>query len=69
LQIEMSLSTEEMACIYAALILVDDDVAVTGDKIASLLKVRPGCAGSHSLSTSVADGQDRGGTFLAGPVR
>jgi len=27
-----------MACIYAALILVDDDVAVTGDKIASLLK-------------------------------
>ncbi|CAJ0961397.1 unnamed protein product, partial [Mesorhabditis belari] len=31
-------SNEELACVYAALILQDDDVAITGDKIATLLK-------------------------------
>ncbi|OQV14374.1 putative 60S acidic ribosomal protein P1 [Hypsibius exemplaris] len=29
---------EELACVYAALVLLDDDVAITGDKIATLLK-------------------------------
>ncbi|XGW23748.1 hypothetical protein V3C99_005734 [Haemonchus contortus] len=29
---------QEMACVYAALILQDDEVAITGDKIATLLK-------------------------------
>eukprot|EP00048_Salpingoeca_helianthica_P001913 m.52731 g.52731 ORF g.52731 m.52731 type:complete len:119 (+) comp11792_c0_seq1:51-407(+) len=31
-------SSSELACTYAALILQDDDVAITGDKIASILK-------------------------------
>jgi len=29
---------EELACVYAALVLLDDDVAITGDKISTLLK-------------------------------
>lgn len=28
----------ELACVYAALILVDDDIAVTGEKIQTILK-------------------------------
>ena len=32
-----SVSKDELACIYAALILVDDDVPVTSEKIATLL--------------------------------
>nr|AAV91405.1 ribosomal protein 7 [Lonomia obliqua] len=31
-------SKAELACVYAALILVDDDVAVTGEKISTILK-------------------------------
>nr|O01359.1 RecName: Full=Large ribosomal subunit protein P1; AltName: Full=60S acidic ribosomal protein P1; AltName: Full=Ribosomal protein RPL-21 [Oscheius tipulae]AAB71726.1 ribosomal protein rpl-21 [Oscheius tipulae] len=31
-------SPQELACVYAALILQDDEVAITGDKIATLLK-------------------------------
>ena len=31
--------SSELACTYAALILNDDDVEITGDKITSILKV------------------------------
>ncbi|MCP6198777.1 60S acidic ribosomal protein P1, partial [Klebsiella pneumoniae] len=31
-------SKAELACVYSALILVDDDVAVTGEKISTILK-------------------------------
>jgi len=31
-------SNEELACVYSALILQDDDVAITGDKISTILK-------------------------------
>ena len=32
------MSNSELACSYAALILADDDVAVTGEKITTILK-------------------------------
>uniref|UniRef100_A0A1B6C9L9 Large ribosomal subunit protein P1 n=1 Tax=Clastoptera arizonana TaxID=38151 RepID=A0A1B6C9L9_9HEMI len=32
------MSKAELACVYASLILVDDDVAVTGEKIQTILK-------------------------------
>jgi len=32
------LNENELACVYAALILTDDDVAITGDKILTILK-------------------------------
>ena len=32
------MSNEELACVYAALICIDDDVTVTGDKILAILK-------------------------------
>lgn len=31
-------SKNELACVYASLILIDDDVAVTGEKIQTILK-------------------------------
>ncbi|CAF2608715.1 unnamed protein product [Rotaria sp. Silwood2] len=34
----MALSNDELACIYAALILADDNVVIKGDKIAAILK-------------------------------
>ena len=34
----MALSNDELACIYAALILADDNIDIKGDKIASILK-------------------------------
>ena len=36
--IEMALSNDELACVYAALILADDNVDIKGDKIATILK-------------------------------
>jgi large subunit ribosomal protein LP1 len=35
---EMTLSNDELACVYAALILADDNVDIKGEKIASILK-------------------------------
>ena len=32
------MSNSELACTYAALILADDDVTVTGEKISTILK-------------------------------
>jgi len=34
----MALSNDELACVYAALILADDNVDIKGEKIASILK-------------------------------
>jgi large subunit ribosomal protein LP1 len=34
----MALSNDELACVYASLILADDNVDIKGDKIASILK-------------------------------
>ncbi len=34
----MALSNDELACVYAALILADDNVDVKGDKISAILK-------------------------------
>merc|ERR1712156_169441 len=34
----IKMANSEMACVYAALILADDDVAITGEKIQTILK-------------------------------
>ncbi|CAH0769616.1 unnamed protein product [Bemisia tabaci] len=51
----MAATKAELACVYAALVLVDDDVAVTGEKIQTILKaanveVEPYWAGLFSKS-------------------
>jgi large subunit ribosomal protein LP1 len=35
---QMALSNDELACVYAALILADDNVDIKGEKISSILK-------------------------------
>ncbi|KHN87140.1 60S acidic ribosomal protein P1 [Toxocara canis] len=74
-------SHNEVACVYAALILQDDDVAVTGDKITTILKaahveVEPFWPGLFakalegvdvkSLITSVSSGVGSGSPAPAG---
>merc|ERR1712107_341712 len=50
----------EMACVYAALILADDDVAVTPDKISAILKAagvdfEPYCPGLFAKALEACD--------------
>merc|ERR1712165_274687 len=46
----------ELACTYAALILNDDDVEITGDKITAILKA----VDVHSLITNIGSGVGSG---------
>merc|ERR1711890_64359 len=54
------MATDELACVYAALILADDDVAVTPEKITTILKaagveVEPYWPGLFSKALESAD--------------
>ena len=74
---------EEQACVYAALILQDDEVAITGEKIQTILKaagveVEPFWPGLFAkalegvdvkgLITNVGSGVAAGGAAAAGPA-
>uniref|UniRef100_A0A0M3HNC0 Large ribosomal subunit protein P1 n=2 Tax=Ascaris TaxID=6251 RepID=A0A0M3HNC0_ASCLU len=74
-------TNSEVACVYAALILQDDDVAITGDKITTILKaahveVEPFWPGLFAkalegvdvkaLITNVSSGVGSGGPAPAG---
>ncbi|XP_053677692.1 60S acidic ribosomal protein P1 [Anopheles nili] len=76
----MALNKAELACVYSALILVDDDVAVTDEKIATILKAAnvdiepywPGLFAKalegidvKSLITSIGSGVGSGGAAPA----
>jgi large subunit ribosomal protein LP1 len=78
------LNRDELACVYAALIMIDDDVAVTADKINSVLKaskiqdVEPFWPGlfakalegvdGKQLITQLAGGFGGGGAVAAEPA-
>merc|ERR1711976_753903 len=49
----------ELACTYAALILNDDDVEITGDKITAILK-------AANIGSGVGSGPAAGGAAAAG---
>ena len=76
----MELDTGDLACTYAALILADDDIAITGDKISAILKaaqidfVEPYMPGMYASALGDCNIKDllcnigSGGGAAAGPA-